>query len=368
MSYLISGQLPLQVRALIIFTSLDRGLQSMGHYQSCRDSSPFWVSLALVNEIAPRHWTMEDIRVPFDRQFGEILASHRLFLRVADEAFTNAVEEARATLNPEGNDEGDVYAAAQESIGVSPYDVSQHLGLMALTRAVSLAEVTIARAAASFFTDAEGLVFTDGKAWTRQQAISFFKTVLIRPVHIDEAGMDAVTDLRNAYSHGYGDLKNANKAEQLEKRLLELAAGPPATAEEIDAGYGERLTITRVAPSGYFEDHWQLPVAHLSPLAALRLIRVTERTVHGVLDAAAWGPKQGEELNTSRFVKDWAKSAGQVNVGATVLDYEGRVRLQVLGKHVELLDLPGGQEGLLQHMQDGEYDSRIEFRKRNRGS
>ena len=80
------------------------------------------------------------------------------------------------------------------------------------------------------------------------------------------------------------------------------------------------------------------------------------------------GPKQGEELNKSRFVKDWAKSAGQSNVGAFVLDYEGPVRPQVIGKHVELLDLPRGQEGLPQHMQDGEYDSRIELRERNRGS
>lgn len=312
--------------------------------------------------MAPWYWKIEDIRVPFNRQFDEVVASHRLFLRVAEEAFSRAAEDARGFLNPEDHDEGDVYAAAYESLGVDPYDISQHLGLMSLTRAVSLAEVTIARAAASFFKDAEGIVFTDGKAWTRQLAMSFFKTVLIRPFAIDQFGMDAITQLRNTYSHGYGDLKNADHARLLEGRLLALAAGPPATQDELNAGYGEQISVVDSAPAGYFEDHWQLPVVHLSPLATLRLMRVIERTVHAALDAAAEGPKQGQQLATSQFAKDWEKSAGVPEVGATELRYEGRVLLQFRGKRVELMELSEGSMGLLHHMRDGEYDGRIELR------
>lgn len=60
---------------------------------------------------------------------------------------------------------------------------------MVLVRGVALAELTLAKVAAVFFTDAEGIVFTNGKAWTRSNAVQFYKTMLRNPYNIDALGL-----------------------------------------------------------------------------------------------------------------------------------------------------------------------------------
>ena len=221
--------------------------------------------------------------------------------------------------------------------------------------------MTIARAAASFFTDTEGVVFTNGKAWTRPTANSFYSSVLKRPFDLDKFGMDAVAELRNTYAHGYGEFRDASYAQSLETRLLKVIGGEPASVEELAAGYGESVHVLEHAPLGYFDDSVFNRVAHLSPLATLRLLGTIERTVHAALDAAAWGPRGGDELAMSRFAKEWAKANGDPDVGAMEIDYEGPVLLRFKGKRVDLVDA-GEPVGLVRRMRDGRYWGRIELR------
>lgn len=319
------------------------------------------VSDTVMDLAAPWYWTLRDrVADAFELEFHDLVAFHRVHIGTYERMFEQAADNARATLDPEYHDEGDVFAAAEAELGTEPRKVAQHLGLLVLIRGVSLAEITIAKTAAIFFTDAEGVVFTNGKAWTRQTAKLFYSSMLERPYDIDGFGMDAIAELRNTYAHGYGTFKTRADAEALERRLLSIvepASGP--TAEEDQAGYGtEHSVLGRYA--GSYSDLLD-PEAHLSPLTVYRLLGVIQRTVAGALAAAAWGLKDESEVARSKFAKDWMRRHPDGALGQRSLTYEGAVEIRSEGKRVLLEDGAGDQVNLVELMADGLYRARIEL-------
>lgn len=315
-----------------------------------------------MNDIAPWYWAIHDkIGVAFENEFQQIVGFHRAHIKAFNAAFDREMEEAREVLDPEFNDESDVYWEAEKSLGADPALVSQHLGLMVLVRAVALAELTLAKAAAVFFTDAEGIVFTNGKAWTRQNASSFYKSVLKSPFNIDATGLGVIAELRNAYAHGYGTFATRADAEGLETRLLAIIDQSPPTDFETTQGYGNRHYVLGQHSRSLAE--FLEPEADLSPLTVHRLLNLVHHIVQRALTAAADGPKEGDELTQARFVKDWVKRTGYSSAGRNDLDYQGEVHIRFEGKRVEIAaDNSGEPINIVNLMADGNYAGQIALR------
>lgn len=305
----------------------------------------------------PWYFQLEDIMIPFERAFEEILGFHRTSRRLFAQDFERAVEDMSQTLNPEYHDYGDVYYEAEKDVGAGYEEFRQHLGLMVLIRAVALAELTLARVAAEFFKDPEGIVFTKGRTWTRKDALSFFATALVQPCKLDSLGMDTIAELRNHYAHGYGQFLDSESAEQLEARLQVVIGDHAATPGELALGFEDEIHV--LGRHGTAFPDLLTPSAHLSALAVDRLLHVVGRTVRAAVDAAQWGPKEGDDLERSRFVKDWKKRNGEAGAGDVELDYKGPVSIRYSGKRVELVE--GRAEQLIERMRDGLYDARIEL-------
>lgn len=320
--------------------------------------------LQTVNDTAPWYWPINDkVGQAFEDEFRQLVGFHRAHVNAFAAACELAVEEAKQSLNPELYDEGDVYWEAEKMVGADPALASQHLGLMVLVRAVSLAELTLAKAAAVFFTNAEGIVFTNGKAWTRPNATLFYKTMLKSPFDIDADGMDVITELRNTYAHGYGTFRTRTDAEALEARLLAIIDTSPPTDEEVAHGYGDRHYVLG-QHSRSLADFLE-PEADLSPLTVHRLLDVIHRTVQDALTAASDGLREGDELAQARFLRDWAKRTGYARDGLGELHYQGSVRIRFEGKRVEVIAGDDGEPiNLVNLMADGDYDGRIVLRTR----
>ena len=290
----------------------------------------------------PRSESLEAKIESFRCHFGELVAFHRLIERAAEREFDDAVAEAGDWMDPSENGLGDVYREAEKALGTGPHQIAQHAGLMVLVRAISLAEATLARIAATFFTDAEGIVFTNGKAWDRRSAAEFFRAVLVRPFDIDSLGMGSIVQLRDVYAHGYGTFADWESARVLEERLLAAASDAPATPEELAAGYTDEHYI--LGPRAGSSDYAMLganrlaPSAYVSRLATFRLLNVIRATVEGAWRAAEWGLKKDGDLAASKFVRNWMRKNGQSDAGSPELDYVGRVQIQFSGKRVLLLD------------------------------
>jgi len=75
---------------------------------------------------------------------------------------------------------------------------------MALTRAMSLSEVTLARMAAAHFTDPEDAMFPNGNLWPRKWEDAFYWSCLMTPFRTRSNGFGSLRDLRDLYVHGYG--------------------------------------------------------------------------------------------------------------------------------------------------------------------
>jgi len=315
-----------------------------------------------MKNVAPWYWAIHDkVGLAFENEFQQIVGFHRAHIKAFNAAFDREVEEAREVLDPEFYDEGDVYWEAEKSLGADPVLVSQHLGLMVLVRAVALAELTLAKAAAVFFPDAEGVVFSNGKAWTRQSARLFYKSVLKSPFNIDATGLDVIAELRNAYAHGYGTFATRADAEGLEARLLAIIDQSPPTDFEIAHGYGTRHHV--LGQHSWSLAEFMEPEADLSPLTVHRLLDLVHQIVQGALTAASAGLKEGDELAQARFVKDWVKRTGRSGDGRDQLDYQGEVQIRFEGKRVEIVsDDTGEPMNLVNLMADGSYVGRIELR------
>jgi hypothetical protein len=232
---------------------------------------------------------------------------------VSDRDFRQLYEIFLDNNDPENYDGGDAIWDAEQDLGFEPSEVSEHAGLMALTRAMSLSEVTLARMAAAWFAEPEEVVFISGRVWSRGWEESFYKTCLVTPFSTSSNGFGPLRDLRDLYVHGYGITTNEDRRLTLAQKLYEAFGDSEPTDEEKALGYhgtsyyfGEYARYAPETKSFVSAFFWQKN-ANLSPLSTYRaLIRIQEH----VTDAhAALGNGVREDLSAdnSKFVRDFEK-------------------------------------------------------------
>lgn len=267
----------------------------------------------------------------FDEELDAVLAMHRYLVRASRRDFRAEYERQLAIHNPENYDGGDAIWDAEIAIGVNSWDVESHAGLMAIARAVSIAEVMFARMAAHFLRDPEIWVFPNEGLWMRDWESKFYKFVLVAPFDVGGNGFGPLRELRDLYTHGYGVPATKARLDRLAQRLHDKFDTSPATAEEKSDGFegevyffGDRTTYsskTRTLESTLFDSHH----ADVSELATYRALEQLRAHVHSAHAAATAGLRDDVE-DGNKYVKTvtqwWAKRTpnGQ---SAKVTDHEG---------------------------------------------
>jgi hypothetical protein len=254
---------------------------------------------------------IDDVKHMFAKRYDEIVGFHRVSLIGAAKAFEWAWENfSTFAALPFGSDDGDVDSAVYTEFGGHLNDFRRHLGIMVLSRAVSLAEYTLAKAAASLFADPERLVFQGGKVWKRDLAVSFYRSALVQRFDLDANGLNYFQALRDYYAHAYGIFADG-KPTNLEENLLKLVGDLEPTDEEEERGYtdGVRLVVSGDGWNGWDSKEGFLPVVELSSLATARLLSSLRQVVERGLDAAEGGLLPLEELSRSKFCRVAVKIA-----------------------------------------------------------
>ena len=218
----------------------------------------------------------------FNTELDSIIGEHRFLVRTAKAAFS---ERWNTLMNEPGDgdtDGGDVFHAVERELGIDPFDVEGHAGLAALSRAVSLTEVTLARMAAHQMTDPAVWVFPRGGLWPRQWEGLFFATVLKTPFSVKSYGFGSLRDLRDLYAHGYGVPATDQRRNKLAARLFSDFKATSASSEERALGYTERAywfgrysdfdTKTKELTADWL-DSGQADVSELACYRALQAIR-----------------------------------------------------------------------------------------------
>lgn len=244
--------------------------------------------LRLLTDPTSWHLHLHDFNDELDR----IINMHRYLVNVSEKQFSDEYDRLMALPGDGSYDGGDAIWDAEKTIGITPWDVASHAGLMAITRAVSLSEVTLARMAAAHFPDPDRWIFPEGQLWFRDWERKFYKTVPINSFKIDGNGFGVVRGLRDLYCHGYGIPANDKRRADLARKLYNQFDTGPITLEESGLGYagaayffGEDVRYssrTQELESGAF-----MPKGvDISPLATYRVlgrIRSHIEAAHGAL-------------------------------------------------------------------------------------
>jgi hypothetical protein len=231
---------------------------------------------------------VEPLMVDFAAEIDSIIALHRHVVTSTERDFTAAYERHLSEHDPayESYDGADAVWDAEQELGFTPWSTEQHIGLMSLTRGVALAEIVMARLAASRFAHPQHTVFPNGQTWTRAWEAAFYKTCL--NVRFDPAsgGFGALRSLRDLYSHGYGVPVRAAEHQKLARILHQHFDTSDPTSEEAALGY--------TGPASFFGpyaefDHENgirdtvmlgLPEANLTPVIVYRaLLRVRDHVI-----------------------------------------------------------------------------------------
>jgi hypothetical protein len=234
----------------------------------------------------------------------------QVVLREVQASFDRVV--AAVDLNPAYHNMGDVYWDAEQTFGANPLDISAHTGLMLLSRGVALSEVIFASIPSKLLTNAEELVYVEGRSWTRKQAGLFYKTCLAHPVNIGNGFMQPIAQMRDLYAHGYGRPHRTEIAERL-ARALHPYLGPAEPAEEekalgfIEGPYAFGWGAPYSPATGFSNNIFSPLAAELSPLATRRLLLLIEQRVNEAFDSASFGIKMPLTPANSRFVRDWVR-------------------------------------------------------------
>lgn len=88
----------------------------------------------------------------YDEELDRIVREHTFVTSTVHAAFNDTYDRLLERFGSEGYDGGDAFFDAEQQIGINPWDVTTHQGLVALVSAVSLTEVTLARLAASWLS------------------------------------------------------------------------------------------------------------------------------------------------------------------------------------------------------------------------
>lgn len=253
----------------------------------------------------------------FDDEFTQILNMHRYLVKSSNRDFNIAYDRFLESGNPENYDGGDAIWDAENELGINPWDVESHAGLMAITRCVSLCEVMFARMAASQLKNPEHWVFPNGQSWVREWERLFYKTVLTTPFLVDGNGFGALRDLRDLYVHGYGVPATESRREKLAHALWGEFDTTKIRPDEEALGYegevyffGDRTTYSS-ATRTLEGDAFSSRRADVSALATYRLLLAMRDHVHDGFAAVHGGFRSGLTDATCKFVKVvnawWAK-------------------------------------------------------------
>jgi len=231
----------------------------------------------------------------FEQELDRIVKEHRYIVRTASREFEALWNDYMSQPSDGERDGGDIFALVEMKLGINPFDVEGDAGLAAISRAVSLAEVTFARMAAAHFHQPEDWVYLDEKLWTRELEGKFFKFVLLQPVNTSANGFGSLRDLRDLYAHGYGVPASEARREKLAVRLYSDFPTKGSTADERFLGYngdaywfGKYTTFdtkTRSLVSEIFSSR----NADVSELAAYRALKSIEAHVQAVEQAVLHG-------------------------------------------------------------------------------
>lgn len=244
---------------------------------------------------------------------------HRYLVNVSEKQFREEWDRLMALPGDGSYDGGDAIWDAERKIGVAPWEVASHAGLMAITRAVSLSEVTIARMAAAHFDDPDHWIFPEGQLWFREWERKFYRTVPISSFNIDGNGFGTVRSLRNLYSHGYGIPATEARRNDLALKLYSQFDTGPLTPEEEKLGYtgdvyffGDDVRFssrTQELDAGSFV----AKRADISPLATYRLLNRIKMHIEAAHGALSGGVTMNLTAKNNSFVetveKWWAKKA-----------------------------------------------------------
>jgi hypothetical protein len=261
--------------------------------------------LTLLTDRTSWHLHLND----FDEEMDKIAAMHRFLVLTAHGQFTKEYERLMSQPGDGNYDGGDAIWDAEKLVGVTPWDIEGHAGLMAITRAVSLAEVMLARMAASRVSAPETFVFPKGGLWIRQWEGEFYKTVLASPFIVSANGFNAARELRDLYSHGYGVPATEDRRDKLAGALYGEFDSSKAKADEIALGFdgavyffGEHAkydTTTRKLVGETFMSKQ----ANVSKLATHRVLRQIRAHIHQAHAAFDKGFKPGLNVSNNRFLK-----------------------------------------------------------------
>lgn len=229
----------------------------------------------------------------FDEELERITREHRYVVRAARREFEERWNAYMAKPSNGEWDGGDAFGWVEEAMGINPFDLEGDAGLAAISRAVSLAEVTFARIAAAHFHEPERWVFPNGNLWSREWEELFFKRVLNAPFHVNTNGFGSLRALRDLYAHGYGVPATEDRRSRLAHRLHSDFPASPPTDDERTLGYqGDAYWFgqyTSYDPKAKLvvSDLFLSRNAAVSELAAYRALKAVERHVH-LLEQAVW--------------------------------------------------------------------------------
>ncbi|REJ05168.1 hypothetical protein DY023_11395 [Microbacterium bovistercoris] len=245
----------------------------------------------------------------FDEELTQIENMHRYVVQASERDFEAACEKLSEGVDPETFDMGDIVSLAEEQVGIAPWDVASHSGLMAISRAASLAEVMLARMPAQYLIEPERWVFPRNGLWPRQWEATFYRTVLKTPYRTDSELFAAIRALRDLYAHGYGVPATEQRRTRIAEVLHRHVDAGPATDGETRLGYGGGVyffgwdssysTMQRKVTSG-----WSMSRrADISPLATYRLLIATKEHVHAAYAALMGGFHDDLDEANCKFIK-----------------------------------------------------------------
>lgn len=246
----------------------------------------------------------EQVMLRFYDDLGATEKLHHFLITTVPTVFDAKIRELAQGEDLSQYDYSDAMWDAERALGVTPWEVNAHSGMMAVTRAVTLSELALAKLAAAQFVHPELTVLLGGKLWNRDIEALFYKHCLKSPFTVNGDGFGSLRSLRDMYVHGYGLASSPTQRTRLARKLYQETDVSPITSEEENAGY--KGTV------GYFGsaslDRGELVpgpdgplTASLTPLAAHRAIRLIRTHIQKAHFAILQGVRQDQNRDNNRF-------------------------------------------------------------------
>jgi len=205
---------------------------------------------------------------------------------------------------------GDAMWDAERTLGVTPWHVEAHSGMIAISRAVSLSELALAQMAARVFEHPETIIYRDGRTWSRRLEGLFYKTCLVASFKVGGSGFSALRDLRDTYIHGYGLASSRERRTALAQSLYQGTDTSPITPEETALGYDGVVGYFGAATYTKGDLHPGIDgllTASITPLATHRAIKQIRSHIASAHAAIEQGVKPGQTSANNKFCRELAR-------------------------------------------------------------